>query len=146
MEELKVNPTVIELAPILDGKKKASKYTTCVEVFNDCPSSWKVTIIEIGSKFWYQNAAGQSIYEEIVSKTVNIPSYGSDQYCGTYDGCCHIIYTAIKADVDGSIEVFTDQTQVGPEECIVYNPLSLGPQRQRRHTSTEAPLVLRKRP
>lgn len=121
----------LEAMTVLEATKGLNawaEYVT-VTVTNGTPADWEIRIIEIGSKFWYQDEKGNIVDDEVVSKPTSIDAGQSDSYSGTKNGCCRVLYTAVKVleRKNNKERIFDRTDQVTAKECIYALNLTLGP-------------------
>ena len=102
----------------------------CIVVSNDTPRAWKVKVIELGFRYWWQDEEGEIIGDETVVKHVNIGPGQSDNICTRRnDRCVRLTYTIIKVLVDEEERLFAETEDTGSRsECFLEIPYSLGPQ------------------
>lgn len=119
--------TKLHSADLLDGMRDMQEVGNCqVTIINATPSSWKVTIVSAGVKFFYRD--GTDYIDG--PRNINLSSGQSATFISDDpDACVFGELTAITVDVEGEgTQTFTDSYQVEEDdECLLHYSLTLGP-------------------
>lgn len=100
-----------------------------IEIFNQCPSDWGAEIIEIGAKFFFQDADGNAAGDEWTVKNTRIlgPN-GSDSVSSSDPGKCSAqVLVVCKVRLDRKDYVFQERHSTDKTHCLLYCPMAIAP-------------------
>lgn len=92
----------------------------CRVVFeNRTPAFWKVSIVQIGAKFFYKNIDGTHAGEWQTSKQVDLPAGATDQFMSNDPSACvGALFAAMSVRQPGKPDqILTKSDSADPNEC-----------------------------
>ena len=103
---------------------------TCTIIFrNATPCDWRVRIIEIGAKFWYQDENGNIVRDWWTNKGTTIDCNQEDSLTSDdSNACVRQVLMVSKVYVSGQGErLFQQSKDGGPKHCILRTGAVLAP-------------------
>ncbi|MFF3821404.1 hypothetical protein ACFYYD_33365 [Streptomyces bluensis] len=108
-----------------------SSLTCTVEVFNNTPAEWGITIVAVGSRFTYQDSQGNVIgTSDDVKPNVAVTSGQSvTTHSSNADECVRSVDTVIvvTAPDEPNPAAYESTASGDAQSCIIYAPMILGP-------------------